>query len=495
LLLGVTNYLTTDIAAIPLLWVIPLALYLTTFVLAFSPRSPIPHAFVVRWQPLTIIPAAIFLFWSAYLTIAFLLPFHVWMFFAAALLCHGELAARRPGADRLTEFYLWVAGGGALGGLFNVLVAPAVFRSITEYPLILALVPVAAARRGNHSAWRHLRQPLVAGAALLVPWFFLAPYSNPGTHAPPGLMAVGLAGSCIAAVACYQHRSRPAMLSAALLAIAGVSVFADYTSPGWILRERDFFGVHRIMDDPAAGVHILYNGTTRHGAQSTKLGHRREPLSYHARSGPVGDLFRDLDGTSRRRVGVVGLGTGAMAAYARPTEHWTFFELDPAVVRIAQDPRFFTYLTDSKAGTEIIVGDGRLSLARVPDASLDLLVLDAFSSDAIPIHLLTTQTFALYFRKLSPHGVLAVHLSNRYLDLEPVVAKVVMDRGLVGRVRSDTDLGRRPLVFVDPSIWAVVARSELDLRGLASESEWGAMRQDSRPVWTDDFSNVMEALR
>jgi SAM-dependent methyltransferase len=491
LLLGLTTYLTTDIAAIPLLWVVPLAAYLLTFIFAFLEPPVVPRGFVVRWQPLLAVSLVIFLFWGDIFAVPALLPFHVVAFFGTALLCHGALAASRPPAPRLTEFYLWIAAGGAVGGLFNVLVAPMMFDSVLEYPLVLALASGIGAAAGRpRGTWRDLRLPVLALLALLASRQLLLGLGD----RPSKLMVGALAAlaSCLAALACYRRRERPLVFAAALTLLVLGGHVADLSRHGVLLRDRDFYGVRKVTVDGASAVHTLYNGSTKHGAQSLTPRLRREPLSYYARSGPLGGAFAELPASSCLSVGVVGLGTGSMAAYAREGEQWAFYELDPEIEHIARDTMYFTYLADSRAPARVVLGDGRLSLGRERDGMLDLLVLDAFSSDAIPIHLLTREAMRLYLRKLAPHGVLLFHLSNRYVDLEPVLGSLARDAGLVAWSRhgagSRSDLA-------DPSVWAVVARGSDDVGRLGFDRRWRLLAPAGGRVWTDEYSNVLAAMR
>jgi hypothetical protein len=297
--------------------------------------------------------------------------------------------------------------------------------------------------------------------------------------------------SCIAAAAFYRERFQPAILSAVLTTLVIAGYATERTSGKLLLLDRDFYGVKKIGLDSTGHGHILYNGSTKHGQQNLTPALRRTPMSYYARSGPVGDAFARLPANRRVNVGVVGLGAGALAPYARPGERWTFFELDPEVERIARDPRYFTYLADSRAPTQVEVGDGRLSLAREPDGSFDLLVLDAFSSDAIPIHLLTREAVRLYFQKLAPGGVLVAHLSNRYLDLAPVLGGLARDAGLLGWWRFGAGAAAD---FADPSKWAVVARTPDDVGSIALDRRWRALPGGGGRVWTDEYSNVLAAM-
>jgi hypothetical protein len=493
LLLGLTTYLTTDIAAIPLLWVVPLSLYLLTFIFAFAQPPVVPRAFAVRWQPMLAVVLIIFLFWGDMFAVAALLPFHLLAFFLTALLCHSTLAEARPGAARLTEYYLWVAAGGAVGGLFNVLVAPVAFRSVLEYPLVLALAGGIGAAAGRPSVrWRELILPLLAIPILLGARRVILALDERIAAPPAGVLALAVVASVLGAIALYRERGRPIVLSAALAALVLAGCATEGASRNVLDLERDFFGVKGVALDSTGRGHILYHGKTKHGAQQFTPSLRRAPLSYYARSGPAGELFAGLPAGRRAHVGVIGLGAGALAAYGRAGEQWTFFELDPAVERIARDTLLFTYLADSPAAIRVVLGDGRLSLAGEPDGSLDLLVLDAFSSDAIPTHLLTREAMGLYFRKLAPGGAVLVHLSNRYLDLVPVLGGLVHDAGLVGWWRFAPGSAAD---FADPAKWAVVARRGNDAGSIGSDRRWHALPPSAGRVWTDEYSNVLGAMR
>jgi SAM-dependent methyltransferase len=498
LMLGLTTYVTMDIAAVPLLWVVPFAVYLVTFVIAFSRVPLVRQEQMVRSQPLLLIPLVIFICWGSYLATLAFLPLHLAAFFVTAMVCHGELAARRPTAAQLTEYYLWLSLGGALGGAFNVLVAPNIFKSVLEYPLLLVFacfLRPRASRSSGAIAWNVLG--VVVGAAALV-WArdALGPFDKPGARVPTVVSVGVIAASCFAAVGCYRVRYQPVMLGSSLGAIVAASVLADTRQYDLMLKRRDFYGIHQVRYEAADSTHVLLNGTTKHGAQSFAPGRRREPLSYYTRTGPLGDVFRELPARHGRAIAVVGLGTGATLAYGLSGERWTVYEIDPEVERIARNPRYFSYVADSPAQIDIVLGDGRLSLARARDSSFDLIVLDAFSSDAIPVHLLTREAVALYFRKLAPGGALVFHLSNRYLALEPVLARLAESAGAVARTRANTvqrDVAQH--TGEDPSVWAVVATDSQSLARLSTDSRWRPLRKRRKiDIWTDDFSNVLQTL-
>ncbi|MCJ7818726.1 MAG: fused MFS/spermidine synthase, partial [Syntrophales bacterium] len=258
-------------------------------------------------------------------------------------------------------------------------------------------------------------------------------------------------------------------------------------------QERNFFGVSKVAEDAPGRYHILTHGFTTHGAQSLDPARRREPLTYYHRTGPLGQVFAAFSGPrAKQEVAVIGLGTGTIACYAQAGQHFTFYEIDPTMEQIARDPRYFTYLSDCPAEVKIILGDGRLSLRGAPESFYDMIILDAFSSDAIPIHLVTREALSLYLSKLKEGGILVFHISNRYLNLQPVLGNLARDAGLVARSNFDLKLSEEDRKNKKlPSAWVVMARQEQYLSGLARDQRWHTLPQrPGEPLWTDDFSNI-----
>lgn len=497
LMLGVTSYLSTDIAPMPLLWVVPLALYLLSFVLAFARRPIVPRGWAARGVPAGVMVLALVL--GLGLVQPFLVPLHLLTFFLAALACHEALARSRPGAAGLTAFYLAIALGGALGGAFNALVAPVLFDRLAEYPLALVLACLAASASGvlrlpaNRRTWA--AELAIPAAVLVLAGAAVVDYRG-WSRSAAGSLGVMLASGLLA-LACWTHRRRPlrfALTVGAALLASGLSAGVN----GRVLhQERDFFGVLQVTVDPSSQSHRLFHGRTLHGQQSLDPALRHEPLSYFARSGPIGDVFRAFQARpangSQTQVAVVGLGAGSLACYARPSERWTFYEIDPAVARIAADRRYFTFLSDARAGSlKVVLGDARLRLRDAPPHGYGLIVLDAFSSDAIPVHLLTREALRLDREKLAADGILALHISNRYIDLEPVLGALAEDAGLVCRVRRDLELSpAEARAGKQRSIWAVMAARPADFGPLADDPRWQpARRQAGLAVWRDDFSDL-----
>jgi hypothetical protein len=487
LLLAVTAYITTDLASVPLLWVVPLGLYLLTFVIVFARRPVLRHAWMIKAQPFIVIPLALLFTQSAAFWLV--LPLHLAAFFVTAMVCHGELARRRPATSHLTEFYLWMAFGGMLGGVFNALLAPIAFDWVVEYPLALVVACLLRPRLGEDRGrlLGNLGLPLIVLLLMLlhVQWRRLG---------LPELGAVGALALLVpVAMLLYGFAARPLRFGLGVAAVLGVVLLAG--EPNQVqARARSFFGVYTVRHDPA-GYHFLVHGTTVHGAQHTDPAARREPLTYFHRDGPLGQIFAALADHPPRTVGAVGLGVGTVACYRQPGQRWTFFEIDPLVEQIARDRRYFHYLEDCAPAAEVVLGDARRSLQEVAPGQYDLMILDAFSSDAIPVHLLTREAFALYLDKLAPGGLIALHISNRNLDLAPVVASLLADAGLVGRVQTQAPPLDAQRAYRNAATWVAIARSEADLGALAGDQRWQRLPAAAAHLWTDDFSNLIGALR
>jgi spermidine synthase len=485
LLLGVTTFLTTDLSPAPLLWVLPLTLYLLTFTLVFARRPPIPHAWIVSVHPSAIAVAVLLLAAGYVENPAVAVPLHLLSLFLIAMAAHGELARRRPHVRHLTEFYLWISVGGVLGGVFNALVAPVVFSQIWEYPLVLVLACLARPWPEERQGWKaHLNVGLRAAAC---GWGLLYLADTPDL-APVAFL--GLAAVLLALLSVGMGRA-PLWLAACIGAVLLWRSVEVAREPGVLLAERTFFGRYKVVaHEGSGGFHVLRHGSTLHGAQSLEPWRRREPLTYYVMHGPLGKVFAaTIDRAGRRRVAVVGLGTGTTAAYARRGEDWTFYEIDPGIERIARDTAYFTFLSDSPARTRVVLGDARLSLARETDRQYDIILLDAFSSDAIPVHLMTREALDTYLARLAPRGLIVFHVSNRYLDLEPVVAALARDRGLVARA----GVGPRDRrTYESTSTWIALARTEADLGPLVADAYWWRPRprQEVKP-WTDDYSSLL----
>lgn len=492
LTLGVTTHLTTDVASVPLLWVAPLAVYLLTFVLAFGGRQVIGARTLGRVLPWVLLALLASVFLGVPRQVWLSVPCHLVGLFAIGLLCHTTVADERPEPAALTEFYLWLSLGGALGGVFNALVAPAVFSTVFEYPLVLA----AAAFAQPSATWPKRPVPALLGLPLAVAAIggALVAAMRPFAALPDPRVFADVA--MVLLVVWFGFSGRPlafgVVTSLAVVALTGMPRLASAT----LLAERSFFGVYRVTSTEKGRFHVLSHGTTMHGTED-RTAPACEPLSYYSRQGPAGQAFSALERTAApRRVAAVGLGTGSLACYARTGERWTFFEIDPLIQDIARTEGYFTFLGRAKGRIDVVLGDGRLSLGREQGAPFDLIVLDAFSSDAIPVHLMTAEAMSLYLSHLAPGGVLLFNISNRHLDLAPAVSCLAGAANLAGVVQYDGSVGPKALADgVVPSQWVALGRAPGAIDAVRSSGRWQPLPPARGSCWTDEFSNIFGAIR
>jgi SAM-dependent methyltransferase len=498
LMLGVTSYLATDIASIPLLWIIPLSIYLLSFILVFARRQIFPMSWL-RWLLPAVALGVVFQILSRGTHPVWLvILIHLVFLFLAAMVCHWRLARERPVTLHLTEFYLWISLGGVLGGVFNALLAPNLFRTVVEYPLAIVFAcllrpapeteKVRPASRALDFGLPILLGVFTAGLALLIPFAELKSVNVRNA------VIVGLP-----AIACFTFVDRPIRFG---LGLGGILIGGwFYLGPhGKTLHvERNFFGVARVTLGQAGTLRYLVHGNTLHGEQFVDPGRQCEPLAYYHRSGPLGEVFNCFQKRpASSPVAVVGLGAGATACYARPKEQWTFYEIDPVVIRIARNTNYFSYLQPcAKTEVRVIVGDARLRLREAAPHCYGLIVLDAFSSDAIPVHLLTREALALYLSKLADGGLLVFNISNRYLDLEPVLADLADQAKLISRHWDDWNVNPEESANgKEESHWVIMGRRESDLGYLSKKARWLPLEGRSPPqIWTDDFSNLLGVFK
>lgn len=490
LMLGVTTHLTTDVASAPFIWVVPLALYLLTFIIAFQDRPAIPPDAALLFQAAAVAACAVILpFKTTNLVVQ--LAVHLGAFFLTALVCHQGLVRRRPETSRLTEFYLFLSLGGVVGGAFNAFVAPVVFNNVWEYPLVLALSCLARPwEAGFDKAWRW--GVFVAAIVCVV----AAPVVAGLVAGSEGTVRILLA---VVTVSAFLVR-RSTMLFFATISMLLISAQAAGDRVDVRQSWRSFFGVVRqsAMPVDALGgeVRMLAHGTTLHGAQATSPDFRCRPLVYYAPETPIGQVFSAMRAENMRlEIGAVGLGTGAVAAYTRPGDRLTFFEIDPLVVKIANDPAYFTYTTECARGeVDYVIGDARLTLTDQPEGRFDLLLIDAFSSDAVPAHLLTLEAVRMYLDRLKPDGVLILHLSNRNLDLISPAMAVAEAAG------GSALLQRHSAAYGSPPLWEsaedviILAKSPEGLAPFANDVNWDPVDPTLARPWTDDYTNLPGAL-
>jgi spermidine synthase len=511
-LLGVTTFISSDIAAVPLLWVVPLALYLLTFVLVFAARPPLPHALVIRLLPPAVLAAVMLMMARASQPVWLVLAVHLVAFFVAAMACHGELARLRPPPARLTDFYLMLSLGGALGGAFNAVLAPWIFNRPLEYPIAIALACYFALReprdeteRGPARARNVHRVLDIVLPLVLCTFAFIVSAMIPARTVPEALplMIIFLA---VPVLLCWTFAARPRRFALGVVALLAPATLLPPAHATLLDVRRSFFGVHRTLHTRDDRFNQLFHGTTMHGAQRVDPATGRatapdQPTSYYHEDSPFAAIFASVVAPRQNpRVGVAGLGGGSIAGFAKPGWELKFFEIDPVVVWAAERSGHFTFIPAARqrgAAVETILGDARLTIAQQPDKSFDLLVLDAFSGDAVPVHLLTREAVAMYLTKLRDDGVLVIHISNLYLDLRPVVAAIAGDADLFAMIRDDPDPSPEERARGSQgSRLVVLARSPQPLTSLAQDARWRPLnsRPSLRP-WTDDFSNLIETVR
>lgn len=490
LMLGVTTYITTDVASAPLFWVIPLALYLLTFIIVFSRYSTLTIATAYRWQSVAIILAAVLFVRDPFSIKAISIVIHLAAFFFCALACHLMLAHRRPGVKHLTEFYLIMSLGGVLGGVFNSLIAPFLFVIPLEYALILCVSILAPFITGDfvfrvQSVIVSSRIMIMAiGAALI------AMMSGPSIS-----VAVIMMGTLLFTL--MLLRKQPSAFVITLLTVIAIDPgFGWYDLRQTLHMERNFFGVIRVMNSDKGGMRMLMHGTTLHGTQALVESYRLSPISYYAASSPGGQVFgmvTKLREQQPQTIAILGLGLGSTACYPQPGRDYVFYEIDPAIKRIAEDKNLFTYLSDCGSPYKVVMGDGRLRIAEAPDQSYDMIFLDAFSSDSIPVHLLTREAFEIYFKKLKPEGLIVVHISNRFMDLSPLVAALGKDMGAAVRFNTNSGaLVAPPDVAMQASIFGIMTRGPAMTDMIDQEFvQWRTYQGPVIEPWTDDYANIL----
>lgn len=507
LMLGVTTHITTDVASAPFLWVLPLALYLLTFIVAFQAKPAIrPQMTLVLQAAAVAACAALLPFRSTFFALQF--GVHLAAFFLTALMCHQRLVAKRPDPAHLTEFYLCLSIGGVVGGAFNAFVAPVIFDNVWEYPLVLALSclarPWGRLDKVEPGIWVLLVLGVTAAAA--TPVFMTLMQDKMTTASVVGafdqseLFDMGMKGLLVLAIICaFLVRSRALFF---FLVVAVLSFAAQTAADRTDVRQswRSFFGVMRLSQTYVSSlggeVKMLAHGTTLHGAQALNPAYRCNPLVYYTPRTPIGQVFVGKQGQAAAlRVGAVGLGTGSVAAYVRPGDHLTFFEIDPLVRRISTDPDNFSYTREcAKGRVDYVIGDARLTLQDQPEGRFDILLIDAFSSDAVPAHLLTVEAVQGYLARLKPDGVLILHLSNRNLDLmgpAQAVARAAGGHALAQAYRpADDPQGS----WESAEDVVIVSRNREALAAFAADPRWKPANPFLAKPWRDDYTNLAGAL-
>jgi hypothetical protein len=501
LLIAVTAHISTDVAAAPLLWVLPLSLYLLTWVLVFQSRPLLPHKWVLLLQPLAIAGVIALLAFGGEQNLLLTLGGHQLCFFIIAMACHGELARTRPAAKYLTGFYVALSFGGMVGGLFAGLIAPFTFSWIAEYPILLACAALCRPPGGNErfARWSWWYWPFLAVLAVAL----IAPTYHPGKLftwlESNRVWMIGAVGVLSALLALGLNANRWKIF--ATVAVALVLIRAYPSDDGRVETVRSFFGVHKIVVTSNGQYHVLMHGTTIHGAEKyqnddgTPVTGRPEPITYYHKDGGIGQAIaaiRERKG-SPLRVAVIGLGSGTLACASEPGETWKYFEIDQTMVDTAKDPKYFSYISKCEPDMKPVIGDARLTFAKEPAGTYDLIIVDAYSSDAIPIHLATEEAMEIYKERLAPQGAVAMHVSNRHLELSSVVVGIADANDLKSWVYSEDT--NRDAEYIFSTTVVISAHDEADIGRLASSDQWALTEaEDHQRVWTDDYSNVLGAV-
>jgi hypothetical protein len=501
LLIAVTAHISTDVAAAPLLWVLPLSLYLLTWVLVFQSRPLLPHKWMLALQPLAIAGVVALLAVGGEQNLLLTLGGHQLCFFVIAMACHGELARTRPAAKYLTGFYVALSFGGMIGGLFAGLIAPYSFSWIAEYPILLAFAALCRPSDGGErwpfwTRWYWLVLAVLTVALLVPAWREGEIQVWLQDHRA---WVVGAVGVLAAALALVLKAGRLKIFATVVLALMLLRVYPS--DDGRVETVRSFFGVHKIVVTPGGYYHVLMHGTTIHGAEKylnndgTPVTGRPEPITYYHKDGGIGQAIsavRERKGAPLR-VAVIGVGSGTLTCAAKPGESWKFFEIDQTMVDTASDPKYFSYIQNCAPDFKPVIGDARLTFAKEPDGVYDLIIVDAYSSDAIPIHLATEEAMKIYKDKLAPQGAVVMHVSNRHLELESVVVGIADANDLKSWVYNE-DSGRDDEYIFSTDV-VVSARDEADVGKLASSGKWAETEPtENQRNWTDDYSNILGAV-
>ena len=504
LMLSTTTHLTTDVVAVPLLWVLPLGIYLLSFVLAFSGRRG-AVIFITQVAPLVILIAGGLAFADGSQRPLFSATLGLSLLLFVAVSLHGEMYRLRPAPDRLTGFYLAMSIGGVLGGAFCAIVAPTIFSWSYEHPLLILGAALLLPQRNFITRVERLwtapgvRNHLMVGIPLIALALSLAADGNSFPEVPE--WASVAATVAIGLLSLLSIGRRPVFALCLLALMMAYGGWAELQRLGSDMRTRSYFGIYTVTDSPRRITRTLTHGTTLHGIQNLTKGLEEIPTSYYTFESGVGmalDAVPALYGPDAS-VGVIGLGTGTLACYRVPNQRWTFFEIDPAMVRIATDPAKFSYLSRCAPQARIVLGDARLTLARERPGSFNLIAVDAFSSDSVPMHLLTREALQVYGRALGRDGLLLMHISNRYLNLEPVLAAGAKASGWSTAIVRFSPNGKDPFANAAASVWVAMSRDPASLARVKALSgrpdRWKKLEE--RPGfagWTDDYASILPLI-
>lgn len=497
LMLGVTSHITNNIASAPFLWILPLALYLLTFIIVFAKTPIISSKYLSFLTPFAIVAALLFgLIFNDNLLLS--IAISLISYFIIALACHMRLVETRPEAAGLTEFYIWMSLGGVLGGAFNALLAPVIFNSIYEYLIVLGLAVFAYFKINPEIiGLKSTRNTLVEGvliSLILMTIFLLLKI--------PVFLSLLIPGVYLTyKLERLSATPRFTMLST-LMVVATLSLVIPLTAQEKLFNERSFFGILGVkLTETAIGpIHEFSHGDTLHNYQLQDPKLKKIPLAYYSKgnSFDTGLTFaRSLSSNQDFNVAMIGLGAGAMACYERPTDNWVYFEIDPAVVKMANNPKYFSYMKDCSYKSDVRIGDARLKFVDIPLASQDYIIVDAFSSDSIPAHLLTVEALELYRSRLKPNGLVFFHTSNRVLDVSSVVANLAENAGLDSRYIETINFPDGPYKKYQAESSAVMVgtRSQMELADQFDPRWQVRLPSPDVGLWSDDYSHIIGTLK
>jgi hypothetical protein len=497
LLVAMTAYISTDIAVAPFLWIIPLALFLLTFIFAFARRRIFSVSLLSNTTTLLAVGVLCSISLPHQMPVAVNLVLHLGFFFSAALLCHTVLVDQRPAANQLTAFYLWMSFGGVLGGIFASLLSPLIFTGITEYPLLVILALFC-----RPQTWTGNNRNLIISCcvAAFVAMVISSPVVAEAVFSQYKSIAILL--FCLFAVLSLIYSLRDQTWFLVQVILATGLMFGIMNAKKIRFIDRSFFGVVSVYESPDQKYVLMAHGSTLHGAMAiTAEGEKPEPLTYYHRTGGIAaSLFAAQQKWAlaplgrAANIGVVGLGTGSILCHRKPNENWTSYEIDKAVVDAASDPKLFRFVSDCGQNDPIIIADARLSLMNEANGKFDYLLIDAFSSDAVPVHLLTDEAFQLYFSKMAPGGILTIHVSNRYMELASIIQAIAEKNGYVGRFGVFDASPAQVKMNINPNWVVVLAKNEAALATIATSGKWGQLPDSDTKPWTDDYSDLFGSL-
>lgn len=503
LLIGVTTFLSADVAAFPLLWLIPLVLYLGSFIVAFSQVgiqfSKKQNFLLGRATAFLACVVIIGIILESSQPAKIFLPANLILFFIVAILCHIRLVQIRPASENLTEFYFWISLGGAAGGIFNTMIAPKLFSVVAEYPILILLGTIF--RSGSvlpDSEKPNFRRDF--GYALLVSmlFIFLSKCISHFEIAPTKLVILIVLG--IPMILAYRTVKFPQRyaLAVGLLYISSLFFFSS-RGHHLLYRVRTFYSTLKVETDANNKFTMLFHGSTLHGRQLLDSERHKLPIGYYSKGSPVSEVFQFArkENGNFSKVGIIGLGTGTLAAYGLKGEQWSFYEIDPMVIHLARDSNYFSYLKDSEifSNAQFLEGDARIRLKESENSKFDLLIFDAFSSDSIPTHLLTAEALSLYQEKLKSGGIMLFHVSSWYFNLAPVLGSVAKNLGMQAFLKAQylTEEDEEKDGRVS-SKWIVVTKDEVLSKKMGTKLGWKALDAKAGFLWTDDYSNILRAL-